>query len=96
MEACQRVDATVERFIDVFLTLDHRFAYIMVKNSFSYKNLKIVDGKLWSTKQSSEHGFGFQIIENTIKKAGGKVEYSADMEAGIFSVKVSILKIQKG
>ncbi len=89
IEACSKVSGS-ERFIEVTSNSTQDWTIIEVTNSFDGE-LLIAGGEPKTTKKDKDyHGFGLQIIRETIEGMGGLVFIEPDSEKGIFKIKSCI------
>ncbi|KEZ90805.1 sensor histidine kinase [Lacrimispora celerecrescens] len=89
IEACNKV-SEFERFIEVTSNSTQDWTIIEVTNSFNGE-LLIANGEPKTTKKDKDyHGFGLQIIRETIEGMGGLVFIEPDSEKGIFKIKSCI------
>lgn len=92
IEACNKMTSDSERFIEITSTGNQEWAIIEVVNSFN-GDLLMTNGKLETTKESKDfHGFGLQIIRETIEGLGGLVFIEPDQVKRIFKIKICIPK----
>lgn len=86
IEACEKIDSSIERKIYVKMICFNERLVISVENT-NLEEVVITNGKLQTTKANKlEHGFGTQNIAEIAKKYNGNVEYSTD--ANLFRVEI--------
>lgn len=87
MDACNKINIE-KRFISITSNNNNSWFTLIVMNSFNGE-INETQGTLYSTKENKEeHGFGLKIIEETLEKYGGFLDYSwTDLE---FTIKIHI------
>ena len=86
VEAVQNVSGT--KRVELYFSKMKQNRLIVCKNTVSASILKNNESLFTTKPDTSAHGLGHQIVENTVKKYGGLVGYFE--EDGLFGVEISI------
>ena len=78
VEACSRMSAQTDRFIDVDIRLKGMFLSVDIANSYSGL-LNVNGGRYLTTKLKQEsHGLGISNVERVVKKYEGRLTFTHD------------------
>ncbi len=78
LEACERIETSRTKTINIDCQCNSGFMFIKISNPIKYK-VKIDGGKPLTTKSNkSMHGFGLNSLEKVVKQYNGTVKYECD------------------
>lgn len=87
--ALENAEGATEAYVDIKVDIINHFFYMNIKNSFDSRKIRIIAGKLQTTKSNEDvHGIGLESVRISLEKCDGymKTEY----DNSVFSVEIMI------
>lgn len=93
IEACEKIDERLNKYINVDIFLEEDILYIQIDNSKSVSNnLNVNDimGRFTTKKNKENHGFGLGNVEFVVNKYDGEIEVKDLGEQFLVNIEIPI------